>query len=303
MKTLYTEVSKNIWKTWLIMAVFFGIVIAIGWIFAEIYRNPGILYVAVIFSVAMNIASYWFSDRIVLAIHRAKPVDLKENPELWRVLENLTIAAGLPMPKFYIIEDSAPNAFATGRNASHAVVCVTTGLVERLDRSELEGVLAHELSHIGNRDMLVSTVAVVLAGFVAILSDIFMRSLWWGRGSRDDDSRSSGVFMLIGILLAILAPIFATLIQLAVSRRRESLADASGVLLTRYPEGLISALKKIAAYPRPMKIATNATAHLFFENPFKADAGGPRRTSWLQKLFMTHPPIEERIKNLEELSR
>ncbi|MBI2054840.1 MAG: M48 family metalloprotease [Candidatus Sungbacteria bacterium] len=280
------------------MSLFFGIVIAIGWIFAQIYGNPGILYAAVVFSIFMNIASYWFSDKIVLAMHRAKPVDLKENPELYRVLENLTIAAGLPMPRFYIINDPSPNAFATGRNAKHAVVCVTSGLLERLDRSELEGVLAHELSHIGNRDMLVSTVAVVLVGFISILSDMFLRSSRFF--SQNDERKNGGVLVLVGVVLAILMPIVATLIQLAVSRRREFLADTSGALLTRYPDGLISALKKIADYPTPIRSASNTTAHLFFENPFKADAG--RKTSWLVKLFMTHPPIAERIKALETRS-
>lgn len=298
MSTLYTEVAKNNRRTWLLMSLFFSIVIAIGWVFAQIYGNPGILYAAVVFSIFMNIAGYWFSDKIVLAMHRAKPADLKENPELYRVLENLTIAAGLPMPRFYIINDPSPNAFATGRNAKHAVVCVTAGLLERLDRSELEGVLAHELSHIGNRDMLVSTVAVVLVGFISILADFFMRSLWWGRIGRDNDNnRAGGILLIAGIILSILAPIFAILIQLAISRRREFLADTSGALLTRYPDGLISALKKIADYPTPIRSASNTTAHLFFENPFKADTG--RKTSWLVKLFMTHPPIGERIKALK----
>ncbi len=298
MATLYTEVSKNVWRTWVLMAAFFGLVIAIGWVFARVYENPGILYLAVGFSVFMNLISYWFSDRIVLALHRAKPVDMRSNPELYRILENLTITAGLPMPKFYVIGDPSPNAFATGRNPQHAVVAVTTGLLERLEKAEIEGVLAHELSHIGNRDMLVSTIAVVLVGFIAILSDIFMRSLWWGRMSDNDDRRAGGVLILIGIALSILAPIIASLMQLAVSRRREFLADSSGALLTRYPDGLASALQKISDYPRPLGSATNATAHLFFENPFKADAGRGRKIPWVVKLFMTHPPVEERIKAL-----
>ncbi|MBI2454261.1 MAG: M48 family metallopeptidase [Parcubacteria group bacterium] len=295
------------------MAVFFGIVIGIGFIFSRIYGNPSILYLAVFLSIIMNIISYWFSDKIALALHKAQPVELKSNPELYRVLENLTIAAGLPMPKFYLINDPAPNAFATGRNYKNSVICVTSGLLEKLDRSEIEGVLAHELSHIGNRDMLVSTVAVVLVGFVSILSDMFMRSLWLapsrveGFGGRDDDRRSNGLVILIGIALSILAPIFASLIHLAISRKREFLADASGVLLTRYPEGLVSALKKISAYGRPIRTATNATAHLFFENPFgadkrvKEDENGERGTPWLAKIFSTHPPIEDRINALQGL--
>jgi heat shock protein HtpX len=208
------------------------------------------------------------------------------------------------MPKLYVIPDDAPNAFATGRDAEHAVVCVTEGLLRMLDRSELEGVLSHELSHIGNRDMLVSTVAVVLVGIISILSDMFMRSLWFGGGRRDNERGNNGILLIVGIVLSILAPIFATLIQLAISRRREFLADTSGTLLTRYPDGLISALKKIGSYNRPLATATNATAHLFFENPFGADrAAGDRKTPWIVKLFSTHPPIEERIHALENLPK
>ena len=301
--TLYTERSKNIYKTWLLMTIFFGVVIGIGWIFSQVYGNSAILYVAVVFSVFMNVLSYWFSDKIVLKMHKAKPVDLKSNPELYRVLENLTIAAGLPMPRFYTIEDPAPNAFATGRNSKNAVVAVTSGLMEKLDRSEIEGVLSHELSHIGNRDMLVSTVAVVLVGFIAILSDMFMRSMWFGamRSRDDNDSRVGSVMVIVGIALSILAPIIASLIHLAISRRREFLADTSGALLTRYPEGLASALEKISTYSHPMKTASNATAHLFLENPFGADSQKSKKTPWLIKIFSTHPPVEERIKVLRGL--
>ncbi len=305
--TLYTQKSANIRKTWLLMSVFFGAVIAIGWAFSQVYNNPGILYFAVIFSIVMNVISYWFSDKIVLALHQAQPVEMKDNPELYRILENLSMSAGIPMPRIYIIPDDAPNAFATGRNADHAIVCVTQGLLAMLDRSELEGVLSHELSHIGNRDMLVSTVAVVLVGMISILSDMFMRSLLFGgdRG-RDNERGNNGILLIIGIALSILAPIFATLIQLAISRRREFLADTSGVLLTRYPEGLVSALKKIGSYKRPLATATNATAHLFFENPFGTDrtkGEGERKTSWIVKLFSTHPPIEDRIRALQNLPK
>jgi heat shock protein HtpX len=303
--TLYTQKSRNIRKTWLLMVVFFGVVIGAGWMFSQVYGSPAILYIAVVFSILMNFISYWYSDRIVLKLHRAQPVDLKSHPELFRVLENLTIAAGLPMPRFYLIDDPSPNAFATGRDPKHAVVVVTRGLLNILDRSELEGVLAHELSHIGNRDMLLSTVAVVLVGFIAILSDMFMRSLWFrgmfGGGGRDRDN-AGGVFLLIGIALSILAPIVASLIHLAISRKREFLADSSGALLTRYPEGLARALEKIEEHARPLKTATNATAHLFFQNPFGADrrhgAGGSKTTPFLVKLFSTHPPTEERVRAL-----
>ena len=295
---LYTHKDSNIRKTWLLMSLFFGVVIAIGWVFARVYQSPGILYFAVFFSILMNIISYWFSDKIVLRMHHAREVDLKSNPELYRVLENLTIAAGLPKPKFYLIEDPAPNAFATGRDPKHAVVAVTSGLMKILDRSELEGVLAHELSHIGNRDMLVSTVAVVLVGFIAIISDMFMRSLWFGGKDRRE---GGGAIIIIGLLLSILAPIIASLIHLAISRRREFLADSSGALLTRYPEGLAKALEKISLYSRPLRTASNATAHLFLENPFGADhkkREDERKTPLFVKLFSTHPPVEERIKAL-----
>ncbi len=278
------------------MVIFFGVVIGVGFVFAQIYASPGILYVAVAFSIVMNVIAYWFSDRIVLRIHKAEPVEMKSHPELYRVLENLTIASGLPMPKFYLINDPAPNAFATGRNPKHAVIAVTSGLLERLDRSELEGVLAHELSHIGNRDMLVSTVAVVLVGFVAILSDMFMRSMWFGgTGNNSRERGGHGWLIIIGLALSILAPIVASLIHLAISRRREFLADSSGALLTRYPEGLASALQKISSISRPMQTATNATAHLFFENPYGADRRGEKRTPWLVRWFSTHPPVEERV--------
>src|SRR3972149_2604664 len=249
--TLYTNKASNIRKTWLLMSVFFGVVIAVGWVFSQVYGNPGILYIAVIFSVTMNVVSYWYSDKSVLKMHKARPVELKAHPDLFRVLENLTIASGLPMPRFYLIDDPAPNAFATGRNPERAVVAVTSGLLNILDRSELEGVLAHELSHIGNRDMLVSTVAVVLVGFVAILSDMFMRSLFWGSmfgGRGRSRGNGGGIMILVGIVLSILAPIIASLIHLAISRKRDFLAEASGALLSRYPDGLASALKKIASY-------------------------------------------------------
>ena len=297
--TLYTQRSRNIAKTWLLMSVFFGIVIGVGWVMAGVYQNPGILYVAVFFSILMNVTSYWFSDRIVLGLHRARPVDFKTHPELYRILENISITAGLPMPRLYIIEDPAPNAFATGRNAKHAVVCVTTGLLEILDRSELEGVLAHELSHIGNRDMLVSTVAVVLVGFIAILSDMFTRSmLFRGFGGDNDRGKAGGAILLFGLVISILAPIIAQLLHFAISRRREFLADTSAALLTRYPEGLASALKKIGAYSRPLRTASNATAHLFLENPFGADRDTGQKTPWIVRIFSTHPPVEERIQAL-----
>ncbi|MDP3958327.1 MAG: zinc metalloprotease HtpX [bacterium] len=286
---LYTHQDKNIRKTWLLMASFFVVVIGLGWYFSYALGNRYILYIAVAFSLIMNFVSYWYSDKIVLKMSGARPVSKQEDPELYNIVENLSITAGLPMPRLYMIDDMAPNAFATGRDKEHAVVAVTKGLRGLLDRSELEGVIAHELSHVGNRDILISTVVVVLVGFVTLLSDFFIRASYFG-GHRDN--RASGIVALLGIVLALLSPLVATLIQLAVSRKREFLADASGALLTRYPEGLAAALEKIHAYRRPMARANNATAHLFIANPF-----GPSGKR-LSALFMTHPPVEERIKAL-----
>lgn len=292
--TLYTHTVANIRRTWLLMSASLALVIGIGWIFSEVFQSREILFFSVALAFSMNILGYWFSDKIALAMHRARKVSREKAPELYRIIENLSITAGLPQPRIYIVQDSAPNAFATGRNPKHAVVAVTTGLLERLDRTELEGVLAHELSHVGNRDMLVGTVAVVLAGFISLLADFFLRSLWWGGGRRDNREGGGAhpLILIIGIVAAILAPIAAMLIQLAISRKREFLADASGALLTRYPEGLARALEKIGSYSQPMLTARAATAHLWLADPF----GKPsKRASWFVKLFMTHPPIEERI--------
>lgn len=282
---LYTNKKKNILKTWLLMTTFFIVVMAIGWVFSFIYEAPEILVIAVVFSIVMNVVSYWYSDKIVLSISGAIPADREKYFDLWNSVENLSITAGLPMPRVYVIPDSAPNAFATGRNPEHGVVAVTTGLLEILNKTELEGVIAHELSHIGNKDILVSTVAVVLAGFVTLLSDMFIRGHMFGGGDRDS---KNGTLVLIGIGLAILAPIFATLIQLAISRKREFLADSSGALLTRYPEGLANALRKISTHSEPLQNASQATAHLYIANPFGKKGS-------ITKLFQTHPPIEDRI--------
>jgi heat shock protein HtpX len=297
MATLYTQQSKNVTKTWLLMAVFFVVIIALGWFFSFYYNNPNILYIFVAFSVLMNIFSYWYSDKIVLKLAGAKEIKKEDNFVLYTTVENLAITAGLPMPKVYIVNDPAPNAFATGRDKNHAVVCATTGLLQILDKTELEGVIAHELSHIGNRDMLLSTVVVVLVGFVSILSDVFRRSLFFGGGRRNnDEGEGVAILMIVGIVLSILAPIISILIQLAISRKREFLADASGALLTRYPEGLASALRKISQYSQPMIHQSNAIAHLYI-----ADPKGNQRSKFGKKisgLFATHPPVEERIKAL-----
>ena len=289
MATLYTQQNSNIKKTWLLMTIFFVVVISMGWIFSDVFKNTSILYFAVIFSLIMNVGSYWYSDKIALKMSGATPADKTKFKDLHNIVENLSITAGLPKPKVYIIQDSSPNAFATGRNAKNSAVAVTTGLLNILDRSELEGVIAHELSHIGNRDILLSTIVVVLVGFVALLADWFRWSLWFG-GNRNSENNGGNIMMIVGIILAILAPIAVTLIQLAISRKREFLADASGALLTRYPEGLASALKKISNSNIPLKKANRATAHMYIANPFKAKN--------VSKMFMTHPPVEERIKAL-----
>ena len=273
------------------MTGFFVLVILFGYFFSIYYNNPSILYFFVIFSILMNFISYYFSDKIVLTLAGAKKANREEHFILYTTLENLAITAGLPMPQVYIIDDSTPNAFATGRNKNHAVVAVTTGLLLILEKNELEGVLAHELSHIGNRDMLLSTVVVVLVGFISIISDMFLRNMFWNR--HRDNGKGNSVFILIGIVLSILAPIFALFIQLAVSRQREFLADSSGALLTRYPEGLANALKKIGEYGQPMKRQSSAIAHLYI-----ADPKGRKIGQKISSFFATHPPIEERIKAL-----
>jgi heat shock protein HtpX len=299
MATLYTERSHNIAKTWIMMSLFFVVVIAIGWFFGYYYNDPSFLYLAVIISIVMNIWAYWFGDKVTLAISGAKPATREASFDLYTTVENLSITAGLPMPKIYIIPDPAPNAFATGRDKKHASVAVTSGLLNIMNKTELEGVIAHELSHVGNRDILLSTVVVVLVGMVTLLSDWFIRISFFGggRGGRKE-GEGGNILAIVGIIFVVLSPIIATLIQLAISRRREALADASGALLTRYPEGLADALEKIAQYNAPMQKATNATAHLYISNPF----GPHAKTSFIAKLFMTHPPIEERIATLRAMA-
>jgi heat shock protein HtpX len=297
--TLYTQQGKNVRKTWLLMTGFFILVIALGYGVSYIMGSPAILYGAVILALVMNVGSYWFSDKLVIKMTGAVPATRESHPTLWNVVENLSITAGLPMPKLYVVHDTAPNAFATGRDPEHAAVAATTGLLDILNQTELEGVMAHELSHVGNRDMLVSTVAVVLAGFVAILADILMRSMMFG--SDREDSRVGAVFLVLGVVGIILAPFAAQMIQLAISRKREYLADASGALLTRYPEGLASALEKIHAYAQPMQRANNATAHLFIADPFGSNHQTLRHK--ISNLFQTHPPAADRIRILREMDK
>jgi len=292
--TLYTLAESNIRKTWLYLGCFLGLIVLIGWLVSRYYGSPTIFWFAFLISLLISLLSFWYSDKIVLAISRAKPVEKKDNPELYRLVENLCITAGLPLPKIYVIEDPSPNAFATGRDPQHSVVAVTRGLLERLERVELEGVISHELSHIGNRDVLLATIVVILVGLVVRMIDLFFRM---GLRGRDREGKVSPIFMVLGLAFFILAPIFAQLIRFAISRKREFLADATGALLTRYPEGLTRALEKISQDPRPLRVASNATAHLYIVNPFKGKQG----QSWLVKLFSTHPPVQERIKALREI--
>lgn len=293
MPSLYQERSSNVWRTYLLMAGFLVVVIAVGYAVSWYYQSPSLLYVAVAFAVGMNFYAYWNSDKQVLRMTNARPATKEEFFDFYTVAENLSITAGVQTPKLYVIQDLAPNAFATGRNEKHAVICATTGLLSMMTRPELEGVIAHELSHVRNRDILLMTTAVVLAGFVAIIADIFLRMSFMGGGRRDSKDGGNALFMVLAVVGIVLAPLAATLIELAISRRREYLADASGALLTRYPEGLASALSKIGNYPVAMQKPSHATAHLFIGDPF-----GPKPSDWIDRLFSTHPPIADRIKAL-----
>jgi len=298
MATLYTYAESNTRKAFLLITFFLIFIILLGWFFSYLLGSYILLVLAVIFSILMSFGSYWYSDKIVLRMTRAQSIEKSDNPELYRTVENLCITAGLPVPKIYILVEEQPNAFATGRDANHAVIVVTQGLLEKLDRTELEGVIAHELSHIGNKDMLLQTVIVVLAGIIALLSNWFLRIGLRGGFAGDRKKGSVGLILLaLAIMSAILAPLAASLIRLAISRKREFLADAAGALLTRYPEGLARALEKISNDSSPLGVANPSTAHLFISSPFKGEA----KTSWFTQLFMTHPPIEERIKVLRDL--
>lgn len=302
MNNFYSNQASNVRKTWFMMTGFLLLVIALGFVLSFVYNNSSLLYGAVALSLAMNVGAYWFSDSVVLSMANARRIESKdEYPDLWNTLENLCITAGLPMPKLYIINDPAPNAFATGRNQDHAVVAVTTGLLPLLSKSELEGVLAHELGHIGNRDMLLQTVIVVFAGVISFVADMAFRAAAFGGGS---DEKKNPLFMILGILALIMAPLAATIIRLAISREREFLADATSALITRYPEGLASALQKISGFHQPMKVQNNAIAHLFISDPSGindvSEAREEEKISWVAKLFMTHPPVQERIARLTD---
>lgn len=297
----YDHIAKNKRESWILIGVFLAVMAGIGWFFSYYFDNSSILYLAVTFSVLTSFISYYFSDSITLALSHAKEVDRQSAPDLFRLVENLSITAGLPMPKLYIIEDTAPNAFATGRDPQHAVVCVTTGILQKLERTELEGVIAHELSHIGNYDIRVMTLVVVLVGAITLLADWMIRASFFGGRRRDSEGNGAGILALVGLLLVILSPVIATILKLAVSRKREFLADASGALLTRYPEGLARALEKISGDTEPLEAANKATAHMYIVNPLK-EHEGKDSVGWFAGLFNTHPPIEERVARLRQMN-
>jgi len=292
---IYDQIGTNKWKTAFYIGIFLVFIIGIGYLFAWVYNKPAILFIAVIIAIVQALASYYAGDTIALSLTHAGPTKKSDNAELYRVVENLAITAGIPAPKIYIINDDSPNAFATGRDPKHSSIAVTSGLLDIMEKNELEGVIAHELSHIGNRDSLLMVVIVVLVGVVAIASDLFFRVGFWGGLGRDrDNNGGNGIVLLIGLALAILAPIAAALIQMAISRKREFLADANGALLTRYPEGLADALRKISDFKKPVRFSNDTTSLLFIMNPTK-------KRSWFSGLFDTHPPVEERIKALEAM--
>jgi heat shock protein HtpX len=296
--TAQNQIASNILKTYLIMLFFAVFVVAVVYVFARGYGYTGpdaltFSGMALILAGVMNFFSYFYSDKMVLAISGAKQVSEKDGKELYRLVENLCIAAGLPVPRIYVIEDTAPNAFATGRDKKHAVICFTTGILDKLNKQELEGVISHELSHINNRDILLMSVVSILVGFIALLADWFLRMSFY-RGRDNDRGSGGGLFLIIALVSAILAPLIATLIQLAISRRREFLADASGAFLTRDPEQLAYALQKISKDKEPLEAANRATAHLYIVNPLK----GSEAVGWFAGLFNTHPPMQDRVKAL-----
>jgi heat shock protein HtpX len=298
---MYEQITANKVKSVFLVLFFAALVLLVIWAFEQVTGwGRGGLVIALIISLASAVGGYYSSDKIVLAISHARPASKEEYPYLYNLVEGLALAAGLPTPRCYVIDDTAPNAFATGRNPEHSVICVTTGLLQKMNRLELEGVIAHEMSHIKNYDVRLQTVAVVMVGIIALLSDWMLRSFWWGGGRRRNEEKGGGqagaILLVIGLVLAILSPLIAQLMQLAISRRREFLADANGAMLTRYPAGLASALKKLAADPEPLEVANKATAHLYIVNPLKNIKGR------VNKLFSTHPPIEARIAALEKMS-
>jgi heat shock protein HtpX len=292
---MYSQITSNKRRSLLLIAVFIIFVVGLGWLIDQYYEAGGsILVFAILYSLGTATVSYFAGDKLALLSSGAKEIAKKDAPDLYNVVENLCIADGIPTPKIFVINDPSPNAFATGRKPELASIAFTTGLLERLDRTELEGVAAHELSHVKNYDTRVMAIVVVLVGVVAVMTNVFLRISWYGGGRRRDDRGGGGVIMILGIIGLILAPIVAQLIQLAISRRREYLADSSGALLTRFPEGLARALEKIRDYGQPMQRASTATAHLYIASPF----GSGQK---LANLFSTHPPIDERIRILRQM--
>jgi heat shock protein HtpX len=299
--SLYTQQSRNVWKTWVYMIFFILLFAILGFALAYYYEDPSIFYIAVGISLIINLFSFWYSDKIALNMAGAREITRNEYSDFWNIAENLSIAAGLPMPKLYVVDDPIPNAFATGRDKNNSAIAATTGILSMLNKAELEGVVAHEMSHIGNRDILLSTIVVIMVSAISFLSQIFFRSTLFG-GGRDRENSNGGLMFILSIFAIILAPIAATIIQLAISRKREFLADASGALLTRYPEGLASALQKISQFSQPLQNANNATAHMYIVNPMGlngyTDKNEEQKVSWFTKIFMTHPPVKERIQAL-----
>ncbi len=296
---MYEQIASNKRRSWLLIIIFVAIVVLIGYIFGKAtYFGPAGVVIAAVIAVSMSFSSYYYSDRIVLSISKARPVKKSEYPHLFNSIEGLSLAAGIPVPKMYVIDDSAPNAFATGRDPKHGAIAVTTGLIDKMDRLELEGVIAHEMSHIRNYDIRMASMTVVLVGIVALLSDWMLRSLFWGGGRRRGGGRGNqgGLFLIIGLVMAILAPIIAQAIRLAVSRQREYLADSSAAMLTRYPPGLASALKKLGEDDEPLEVANKATAHMYIINPLM------EHKSKINDLFKTHPPLYDRIKRLDAMA-
>lgn len=296
---MYDEIAANKRNSWILVIIVTAVLLALGFLLGEYWGNGYVgLVFAVIIALIASLSAYYNGDRMVLAISRAKRIEKKDYPQLFNVVEELSIAAGLPVPAIYVIDDTAPNAFATGRDPEHASVAITTGLMEKLSRDELQGVMAHELSHVGNRDILFATMVGILVGSIVLVSDFFLRSVFWSGGRRKRKSGDKGggaIMMIIAIALAILAPIFAKLLQLAVSRQREYLADASAAKLTRYPEGLASALEKIAGDREVLEVANRATQHLYIVNPIKPFEKRAKG------LFSTHPPLEERVNRLRSM--
>lgn len=288
---MYSQIASNKRKTVLIMSLFVAVIGAVGYAYGLYIGSFESLYIIFGFAIIYTIISYFISARVALTVNGAKEIQKRDNPRLYRIVENLSITTGLPMPKVYIVNDPAPNAFATGRDPKHAHVAATTGLLEILDDNELEGVMAHEMGHVQNYDIRVMMIVFACVSVIGLLSDFLLRIIWFG--SSDDDDRGSPIAIILALALAVIAPIVATLVQLAVSRRREFLADASGALTTRYPEGLASALKKIAGQGSALRRQNSSTAHLFFANPLKKKS--------FSKLFSTHPPVEERVAKLQEM--